>query len=505
MKNVEKKVNSNWCCFQANTEEIELKQSDSSENIDKDAKLNGFSSISFDLPPNTMRKQESSKSIIENRRTLNRQDRMVLYDSIDELINTLEEIQKPNVKQYQTELSQVLSQSTIPRDNFNLAVSFSTVFCFKLIIFYFFNIDSHIFIDLICLATIIYLNYSILTEESEKFLLFHYRTLDIETKLSQDLLIKSKEIDEITSKFTNTLNTLKITKKQVSFSIQSTLEEEDIDSNSSSLEKSNSSLSDKERIEKENEIMKAKITELSVKNRLNYGEFKRLFDSVECYEHDNNVGTFRLNDETFLRFFKARKFNVDKSHNMLVKHIELRNKYLPFNIERDEFDAIMKKRFIFKYGYSFKKEPILLSKICNFDPSYFSDMEQYSRFCLYILEELVRTELSVVDGITRGIVVFDLKGLSLSKHWNAQARAQTKRFVHIVQDHNPERLTQILILNAPSIFTIIWRVITVFLDPVIKDKFVFITKNEQLLRYIPQEYLIEEHGGSKKEDLLKTF
>ena len=66
--------------------------------------------------------------------------------------------------------------------------------------------------------------------------------------------------------------------------------------------------------------------------------------------------------------------------------------------------------------------------------------------------------------ITQVINVWDMKGLTLSS-FTAKVREISAETSKIAQDNYPESLAAAYVINAPSIFSVIWAVVRQFLDP----------------------------------------
>lgn len=66
--------------------------------------------------------------------------------------------------------------------------------------------------------------------------------------------------------------------------------------------------------------------------------------------------------------------------------------------------------------------------------------------------------------ITQGINVWDMKGLTLSA-FTAKVREISGATSKIAQDNYPESLAAAYVVNAPTVFSVIWAVVRQFLDP----------------------------------------
>jgi len=64
-------------------------------------------------------------------------------------------------------------------------------------------------------------------------------------------------------------------------------------------------------------------------------------------------------------------------------------------------------------------------------------------------------------------------------------------------DNYPERLGHMLIINTPWVFSVIWKIVSPFIDAKTKSKIhiIYGKYTEDLLKYIPAESLPKEYGG----------
>lgn len=96
--------------------------------------------------------------------------------------------------------------------------------------------------------------------------------------------------------------------------------------------------------------------------------------------------------------------------------------------------------------------------------------------------------------------IMDLKGVGISKA--TQVYGYVRQASSISQDHYPERLGKLYIINAPWGFTPVWNVIKGWLDPVTQKKINVLGSGyaKELLAQIPAENLPTQFGGKCKCD-----
>merc|ERR1711948_153025 len=83
---------------------------------------------------------------------------------------------------------------------------------------------------------------------------------------------------------------------------------------------------------------------------------------------------------------------------------------------------------------------------------------------------LYNMETAIEAGERRGVeqicLVFDLSGFG-PRNMDYEV---VRRLIQLLADYYPERLGQILLLNAPAIFSVFWRVIRPCIDPVLSRR-----------------------------------
>jgi hypothetical protein len=92
--------------------------------------------------------------------------------------------------------------------------------------------------------------------------------------------------------------------------------------------------------------------------------------------------------------------------------------------------------------------------------------------------------------------IMDLKGVGITKV--PSVYGYVRQASAISQDHYPERLGKLYLINAPWGFSGVWSVVRGFLDPVTVDKIHILGYNYQseLLAQVPKENLPIEFGGT---------
>lgn len=77
-------------------------------------------------------------------------------------------------------------------------------------------------------------------------------------------------------------------------------------------------------------------------------------------------------------------------------------------------------------------------------------------------------ECSKIAGkrIERSVSIIDLKGVSLFKLFNGKFKKFLKMGIGITQDYYPEIMGKMYIINAGYLFSGIWAIVKLWIDPV---------------------------------------
>jgi len=217
--------------------------------------------------------------------------------------------------------------------------------------------------------------------------------------------------------------------------------------------------------------------------------------NLSCLESRMNPPAFVINDETLLRFLRARKFDFEKSVKMLVHHLTWRDKFAPSQLTPNDISAVLGSGLARFGPYSKSGLPVVIVKVEYFEPSIFEDMDTFTKYVAFFFERCVRR---LPDGADKGILFFDMKGWSLFKHATPHALRLTGELLHVIQAHNPERLEKCILFNTPFVFSGTWSLIKSWLDPVVAKKVVFVSDTKLVRELFNENDLPKEYGGKRE-------
>jgi hypothetical protein len=94
------------------------------------------------------------------------------------------------------------------------------------------------------------------------------------------------------------------------------------------------------------------------------------------------------------------------------------------------------------------------------------------------------------------MVVIDLDGFGLS-HFNTSTRKLLDAFSKIDQDHYPEHLGTMLVINTPLVFRAVWAACQPLLQDRTRNKIHMLGPDyqEELKKFVPEEHLPIMYGG----------
>jgi len=175
---------------------------------------------------------------------------------------------------------------------------------------------------------------------------------------------------------------------------------------------------------------------------------------------DSHVKVENLVDEwMYERFLAGKKYNIEKAHEALVDTIKWRVKNLSAYCSSEEVKETGILRF---HGSDRENRPVC----------YFSGVIDRKSNCNFeqVIVRIIEQNYHLLEQKRQKIcVVIDLKGTTVSN----MNLSNIKVTVNTLQNHYPELLGVVLIINAPRIFHGIWEIVRKFLKQSVADKVVF--------------------------------
>ncbi|PLW18911.1 hypothetical protein PCANC_12816 [Puccinia coronata f. sp. avenae] len=198
-------------------------------------------------------------------------------------------------------------------------------------------------------------------------------------------------------------------------------------------------------------------------------------------------------DVMVLKYIRAKKFKSS------LDSIELLINSLKFRAERNlsqiytENTSILKqlktaKAFVF--GFDKSGSPIFRVNAAKHKTNDQSPSE-LEAFILYSME---MTRLFILPPAETVTMLVDLSGFGMSNmDWKC-----TSFMISTLESYYPETLNHQIIHNAPWIFQGLWKAISTMIDPVVRSKVLFTSKNEDLFKLVDKQNLFKAEGGESE-------
>eukprot|EP00927_Polykrikos_kofoidii_P048489 TRINITY_DN42762_c0_g1_i1.p1 TRINITY_DN42762_c0_g1~~TRINITY_DN42762_c0_g1_i1.p1 ORF type:complete len:678 (-),score=129.85 TRINITY_DN42762_c0_g1_i1:105-2138(-) len=214
-------------------------------------------------------------------------------------------------------------------------------------------------------------------------------------------------------------------------------------------------------------------------------------------------------DQFLLRFIRARQGNAEKAIEMLSNHFRWLHHQCPVALMSKPFPELPYLQRFYPTGYHSTDKigrPVYIERLGMLDMARLMQHvthEQVVENYIRESERQIRVRLpacSLVRGevITKSLNIVDLSGLSFSLVTHSMAKKVVKDIITISQDHYPEMLGHMIVINCPALFRMAWSFIKPMLDEnTIKKIQICEThrSTEALLELIDAEQLPAIFGG----------
>ncbi|KAK9843107.1 hypothetical protein WJX74_007090 [Apatococcus lobatus] len=198
-------------------------------------------------------------------------------------------------------------------------------------------------------------------------------------------------------------------------------------------------------------------------------------------------------DLTLIRYLRARSWDVNKANQMLHKTLDWRSSYKPHEITWAEVSEEATTGKLFRmHTLDREGRPVLVMRPRNENSNIY---ERRLKFLVYCLE--CASQIADESGVGRMTWLIDFAGYSLS---NAPPVRMSMQTTSILQNHYPERLGLAVCYHPPIIFQVTWKACKPFVDPITKNKILFLDKSAGSQKLMAEKFdlaqLEECLGGS---------
>jgi hypothetical protein len=191
-----------------------------------------------------------------------------------------------------------------------------------------------------------------------------------------------------------------------------------------------------------------------------------------------------VDDRTLARFLIARNGDVSKSAPLLQGHLDWKEQNWPILKEECLKEFSVGRCYV--NGFDKEGHPIIVFHTRLHNPSD-RDLEELGRMVIYIFECAIKRLPPHLNKVT---VMINRTGAGS----NADIEFM-RHFTNIMQNNYPERLYRTIVYPSGFIFYGIWSLVSVFLDPVTRDKVKPVMYLSGVQEFVEDQYIPSEMGG----------
>ncbi|GBE59847.1 CRAL TRIO domain containing protein [Babesia ovata] len=208
---------------------------------------------------------------------------------------------------------------------------------------------------------------------------------------------------------------------------------------------------------------------------LNEEQRMRLEEIRSLYSMHISGNQQLFDDLFFVRFLRARKFDINKTSAMLNKYFSWRLEVNVDSIIRSDLTYIRDRvREFFPHGYHGVDRlgrPIYIERMgqgsCTKLLQHLTT-EQLTRYYVQRYEYLTHVMMPAASiklgkPVEQLLTIVDLRGFSLSQI-NTKLRAFLTAMSSVTQNYYPEMLGKLLFINASALFSALWQILSPLLD-----------------------------------------
>ncbi|KAK9843934.1 hypothetical protein WJX84_001075 [Apatococcus fuscideae] len=222
-------------------------------------------------------------------------------------------------------------------------------------------------------------------------------------------------------------------------------------------------------------------------------------------------------DATLLRFLRARQHDIEAAADMLENTVRWRREanvedalstFLP-----EKKDGIIRRHLPGGFlGYDKLGRPVWMENSAALDIMSLEaagvSLDDFLFYHYRAMEYLVNCKMSSATAqagrlIDSHCIILDLDGLRMG-HLNRSTMAMFKAVAALYQEHYPELMSNMFLVNIPMVFSAVWRVLQMFVDDRIKAKIRFLKRSDLhvLHEFVPRENLPRNLGGLRDDKLI---
>merc|ERR1711879_28403 len=115
---------------------------------------------------------------------------------------------------------------------------------------------------------------------------------------------------------------------------------------------------------------------------------------------------------------------------------------------------------------------------------------------VFCFDKVMSTFLSGMHGMGKAMIIVDLQNIT----WNSLDGDALKDILLTAQNYFPERLGAMVMWKPPTIFFLIWKMVSPFVDVKTRSKIQMIYKPKEMAKFMDLEEIPKSIGGMADED-----
>lgn len=196
------------------------------------------------------------------------------------------------------------------------------------------------------------------------------------------------------------------------------------------------------------------------------------------------------NEWTYVRYLRARNWNLHNATKMLKHTLEWRQTFKPHSTTWKDIaeEGATGKVFLMPFEDKEGRPIVMIRPRLENTKTH----ERQLRYIIYHLELASRRADEL--GVGKMTWLLDFVGYSMK---NAPPISTSLKTLQILQNHFPERLGQAICYQAPSLFSVTYQAVSPFFDPITAKKIMFVKSG-------PKDYphMAERFHMSKMEECM---
>jgi len=214
-------------------------------------------------------------------------------------------------------------------------------------------------------------------------------------------------------------------------------------------------------------------------------KFKSKYSNIEIPKEDPG---FIINNLTWIRFLRARKWKLNDSIELFEKWIKFRKEIKPFSIKSEIILNELKCEKGYWFGNDKEGCPIIVVKIYNHD-SNIRNFQESINYALYMAETGMK--LAMKNGKFQYVILYDATNIQ----WRNMDLEVCKEFYKCTEMY-PETLKRMYVIQPCFTFSILYKLLSNLVDSKTMDKIIRIDKLNDLHQYIEPNQLQKHYGGN---------